>query len=92
MIDYIKKMEQQQIEALNQFKRDMRDAQRWRKLIELCGHLQDGSQTTVQLYQDDATRTAFVTVSPKSSHRKDYFIDGCGFDAAIDSVPEKELD
>ncbi len=91
MIDFINRMHQRQTEALEQFKRDMQDAQRWRKLIELCGHLQDGSQTTVQLSQDDATRTAFITVSPSHTLERHYYQSGCGFEAAIDSVPEVDL-
>lgn len=39
---------------------------RWDQLKELCGHLGDGSQTTVKLYQDDATRTYHVSVGAKS--------------------------
>lgn len=72
-------------------KRDKHDALRWRKLIKLCGHLEDGSQTTVKLFQDDATRTAFIVVSPNSSSERYYFSDGCGFGVAIDSVPEEDL-
>ena len=37
-------------------------------LVELCGHLQDGSQTTVKLSQDDATRTCHITVGNKEYH------------------------
>ena len=70
---------------------DKRDALRWRKLIELCGHLQDDSQAVVKLSQDDATRTAFITVSPGRTSERHYFQDGCGFEAAIDSIPEEDL-
>lgn len=47
-------------------------ALKWEKLIELCGHLQDGSQTTVKLYQDDATRTAHITVGKVSYFGADW--------------------
>lgn len=75
---------------LDEAKRDQIDARRWRKLMGLCGYLQDSSSTTVQLYQDDATRTSFITVSPKSPYRKDYFVDGGSFNSAIDLVPDKD--
>ena len=41
-------------------------AKNWEKLIELTGHLQDGSQTTVSLAQDDATRTQHISVGKVS--------------------------
>lgn len=31
-------------------------------LIELLGHIQDGSNTVVTLFQDDATHTKHITV------------------------------
>jgi len=58
-----------------------KDAKRWKGLKDLAGHLQDGSQTTVLLDQDDATRTAFIKVGQKY-----YSVDSCGFDAAIDAA------
>lgn len=42
--------------------RDAQDAERWRKLVRLCGHWQDGSDTVVKLTQDDATRQCLITV------------------------------
>ncbi len=76
---------------LEQAKRDHRDAERWRKLIRLCGYLQDDSQTIVKLFQDDATRTAFIAVGT-GSRRKDYFVDGGSFEAAIDQAPDEGRD
>ncbi len=34
----------------------------WKQLMELVGAWQDGSQTTVTLHQDDATKNCYVTV------------------------------
>jgi hypothetical protein len=41
-------------------------AKNWEKLIELIGHLADGSQTVVTLAQDDATRTQHISVGKVS--------------------------
>lgn len=57
------------------------DAARWHALKELAGYYQDGSQTTVKLYQDDALRSCFIEASNKT-----YGTDGSTFDSAIDSV------
>jgi len=42
------------------------EGDRWKQLQELCGYVQDGSQTTVKLWQDDATRTYHVTIGKVS--------------------------
>lgn len=42
------------------------DAKRWRKLVDLAGHWQDGSDCTVTLAQDDATRTYHLDVGKHS--------------------------
>lgn len=60
---------------------DAKDAERWRALRGLAGYYQDGSQTTVMLYQDDATRSCFIRVGDKS-----YGGDGTNFEAALDSA------
>ncbi len=42
------------------------DAEKWRNLRNLCGFLGNGSQTTVTLYQDDATETVHLKVGQRS--------------------------
>jgi hypothetical protein len=74
------------------FKELLRDAERWRKLIRLCGYLGNSSQETVTIYQDDATNTAFVTVGTGDRKRKYYGGERCGIEAAIDSIPESDLE
>lgn len=72
---------------IDQAKRDQRDAERWRKLVALCGSLRDGSQTIVKLIQDDATNTAFIVVgSDRDPNRKEYFEERGSFESAIDLV------
>lgn len=53
-------------------------AAKWDALMRAAGHLDNGSETTVTLSQDDATRTAFIKVGKQS-----YFQDRCGFDSAM---------
>lgn len=62
----------------------VKKAAMWDKLIELAGHWQDGSCETVKLGWDDATRTAFIQVGKKS-----YYKEGCGFEAALEQVPDE---
>lgn len=57
------------------------DAARWRALKELAGYWQDGSQTTVKLYQDDALRSCFIEAGNKT-----YGTDGSSFNSAIDAA------
>lgn len=60
---------------------DAADARRWRALLELAGRLGDGSAVTVTLSQDDETRTGLIKAG-----RSEYYIEGKGFDAAIDKA------
>ena len=62
------------------------DARRWRKLIDMLGHTQDGSETSIRITLDDATRDYVIT---DLSTKKWWF--GRSLAAAIDSVPEPEL-
>ncbi|MGB8983329.1 MAG: hypothetical protein WCC12_15755 [Anaerolineales bacterium] len=64
-----------------------KDAERYQWLKEQAGYYQDGSQTVVELVQDDATRTCFIKVGSKY-----YGKDGCGFNAAIDAALEDSHD
>lgn len=64
---------------------DVQDAARYRWLIEQAGHWQDGSDTIVKLYEDDATRTAFVAVG-----NKQHYVDGGSFDTTIDAAMTQE--
>lgn len=68
------------------YDRLLNDAIRWRKLRKLCGHLADGSEETVVIYQDDSTRTAHIKVGSKL-----YFAyDRASIEATLDSIPEPE--
>lgn len=40
----------------------IKDAQRWRKLVKLVGTPANGSDTTVSLFFDDATMTAWIKI------------------------------
>jgi len=71
-------------DILDNMRRDHRDAERWRKLMRLCGHLANSSETTVKLYQDDATHTRFIQVGKE--HHFAYV--HCSFEDTIDSIPE----
>lgn len=42
-------------------------------LRSLMGHVQDGSDTPICLYQDDATRSYFVRVGPSGSPRARHY-------------------
>lgn len=65
---------------------DLFDAIRWRKLMSLCGHLGDGSQTVVKLYQDDATRHSVHIIVG------DQLYYGSSFESVIDKIPEESAD
>jgi hypothetical protein len=67
--------------------KDAADAARWRALKEMAGYYQDGSQTTVKLYQDDALRSCFIEAGGKT-----YGTDGSSFDSAIDSYRHTKED
>lgn len=75
-------------------KRTAEKAAMWDALMEMCGHWQDGSQATVKLWQDDATRTAGITVDPGTGSRneKRYYVERGDFEAAIRQyVKENDL-
>ena len=40
----------------------------WLKLKQLAGYVQDGSDETVKLFQDDATKSYFVKVGDESHY------------------------
>lgn len=64
---------------------DRRDAERWRALKELAGYFQNGSQETVTLYQDDATRSCFIKVG-RGDRAKVHGTDGSSFNSVIDAL------
>lgn len=41
------------------------EAKLYRALVDLCGHIEDGSDVVVKIFQDDATREWFVNVGGK---------------------------
>lgn len=57
------------------------DGQRWRQLKRLCGYVQDGSDTTVSLAQDDATRSYLIQVGKTTYH-------GTSFEEALAKAME----
>jgi hypothetical protein len=66
----------------------MDQAELMRKALkEMAGYYQDGSQTTVKLYQDDALRSCFIEAGGKT-----YGTDGSSFDSAIDSYRHTKED
>lgn len=74
------------VEVLPKVEQIKQKAEAWDALIELCGHVQDGSDTVVTLSQDDATRTCFIRVGKKS-----YFgLDGGSFLAAVAEATKGE--
>ncbi len=50
-----------------------RDAALWRHLENQMGHVQNGSDTTVALFQDDATYTYHVRVGKTTHYGQDLF-------------------
>lgn len=58
------------------------NAARWQTIVALMGHWQDGSDETVTLFQDDATRTAILTVGNGANMRR-FYREGYGIDAAL---------
>ncbi len=64
-----------------------REQSKWKQLKELCGHLQDGSQETVTLMQDDATRTICIKIG-KQYFPGDTFEEALAFAAAIRQPPQ----
>lgn len=69
----------------NELAAALRDAARWRALKELAGYLGDGSQETVTLYQDDATRSCFIKVGD-GNRAKRYGKDGSSFNGIMDEL------
>lgn len=54
------------------------------QLRELCGYVEDGSDTTIQIFQDDATRTWHLKVG----RFKEYWAEG--FEAVIAKASEAQ--
>lgn len=63
-------------------------AKNWETLLDLVGTYQDGSDQPVTLAWDDATRTAFITVEHMGKRKTRYYVEGSGFEAAINKVIE----
>ncbi len=56
------------------------DLNRFNKLIEICGHVEDGSCQGIKIFQDDATYDWIIEVADKRT----YF--GDNFRATIDAA------
>lgn len=65
-----------------------REVECWRKLMELVGTPQDGSDTPVTFSWDDATMTPIITVGRQSviSTPKSYYIERGSFESVIESI------
>ena len=59
-------------------------AARLKTLIDLCGHVQNGSDTTVKLFQDDATGACFVRTGDDIPAKRSWW--GASFGEAIDNA------
>lgn len=82
-VSFFKREIQDDEEQKQQRVLDTADAVRWRKLKDLCGYVQNGSDTTVKLSQDDATRTCYIHVGNKS-------YDGNSFNSVLADIPDPE--
>ncbi len=58
---------------------------RLEQLCELCGHIEDGSDTTVAIYQDDETHEWAVRLGPACGARTKHYY-GNSFFGAIDKA------
>lgn len=67
---------------------DRRDAERLDCIRKLCGYVEDGSDQTVRILQDDATRDWFVEVGQFGRSKTKG--SGRSFKAAIDAAIEAE--
>lgn len=60
-----------------------RKARYWDALKELHGYVENGSEQTVKITTDDATRTTFIGAGPKV-----YYREGRGLESAMNAVIE----
>lgn len=60
---------------------------RMQGLRKLCGYVENGSDTVVKIFQDDATRDWVVKVGPKSYYAVDL---GTALDKAIEDIKDDE--
>lgn len=64
-----------------------RKAAAWDSLQALCGYYQNGSETTVTLAQDDATRSCWIKVGTESKfHRKPRSYYAGSFEGAVQAA------
>lgn len=79
------KKEKEQIHQVSHstYMRMLNNSIRWQKLIKLCGYLEDSSQEKVIIYQDDATRTAHITIGKKT-------YSGESIEFVFDGIPTPE--
>lgn len=63
------------------------DTKRLDTLIELVGHYQDSSDTTVRLFQDDATGDCIIKVG-RDTFKPSATYYGRSFRSALDAVPQ----
>lgn len=66
-----------------------KDAERLKSLIALCGYVENGSDTAVALFQDDATREWVVRIG---SNLNGNFFTGPSAKQAIDAAKESNHD
>ena len=70
---------------INDLQNASADAARWRKLVSMLGHVQDGSADALRVSLDDATLNYVIT----SVSSKTYWF-GRTLSEAIDNVPETD--
>lgn len=59
-------------QAVTEFEELQRQAAAYLNLRKLCGHVENGTDTVVTVFQDDATKQWWVKVGT-SNRRKDYY-------------------
>jgi len=65
-----------------------KDAERLNGLRELCGYIQDGSDTSIHISQDDATRSWRLSLGPPKSGQRWWYANS--FEGVIDAAIAKQ--
>lgn len=68
------------------FQKIFEDAERLHKIRKLMGYVENGTETTVKLFQDDATKDFFVQVGSKVGS----YAYGKTFSEVIDNIKVEE--
>lgn len=65
----------------------MNNDERMAALRRMCGYVENGSDTTIKIFQDDATKEWFVKVGSREYHGPSMI---SAFDAAVADHPKEE--